>query len=360
MQGIPAGFHLGRFRAPGTPAPRRHATNLGLLRLGRSLRVSRIGWRTVGERIGSRRVKIFAPATLPIAASFSMLRPMKTWERVAIVGVGLIGGSIGLALRERGLAREVIGIGRRESTLQTASRRGAVTSTTTDLERGVAAADLVLVCTPVEQVVPYLLRAAAACSAGAMLTDVASTKRSIVTEVERQWTPFQTRGLAFVGGHPLAGSEKTGPEYARADLFVGRAVVLTPTERTDLGSCQRLEDLWRALGARVFRMSPGDHDRAVAAISHVPHLVASALAAATPLGDLPLVAGGWLDTTRVAAGDPELWRQILVDNRDDVLKTLGQFATVLDLFRSALERDDQQQLLELLAAGRRNREAVGN
>jgi prephenate dehydrogenase len=289
-----------------------------------------------------------------------MLCRMKTWERVAIVGVGLIGGSIGLALRERGLVREVIGVGRRESTLQQALRKGALTHTTTDLPRGVAAAELVIVCTPVEQVVSHVLLAAAACPDGALLTDVASTKASIVAELDRVWDVYRGRGVAYVGGHPLAGSEKTGPEHARANLFVGRAVVLTPTERTEEAGCQRLEQFWQTLGARVYRKSPEDHDRAVAAISHVPHLIASALAAATPTRDLPLVAGGWLDTTRVAAGDPELWRQILVDNRDDVLKALNQFVTVLDLFRSALDRDDQKQLLELLAAGKRNREAVGN
>jgi prephenate dehydrogenase len=189
---------------------------------------------------------------------------------------------------------------------------------------------------------------------------VGSTKANIVAALDHEFAKHKARGVSFVGGHPLAGSEKTGPEHARGDLFEGRAVVVTPSRRTNTAACETVERMWRELGARVYRKSPAAHDRAVAAISHVPHVVASALAAATNKGDLPLVAGGWLDTTRVAAADPELWRQILVDNRADVLKALGEFETVLAALREALARDDQKRLIELLAAGRRNREAVGN
>jgi len=285
---------------------------------------------------------------------------MKIWQRVAIVGVGLIGGSLGLALRERRLAREVVGIGRRVASLRKAKRRGACSTTTIDLARGVAEADLIVVCTPVERVVEHAVAAAETCPDGAVITDVGSTKANIVAELDRQFVRYQPRDVSFVGGHPLAGSEKNGPEHARSDLFQDRAVVVTPSRRTNAAACDQVEQLWCSVGARVYRKSPAAHDRAVAAISHLPHVVASALAAATAKADLPLVAGGWLDTTRVAAADPELWRQILVDNRTDVLKAIDQFETVLHSLSEALGTDDQKRLIELLEAGRRNREAVGN
>jgi prephenate dehydrogenase len=158
----------------------------------------------------------------------------------------------------------------------------------------------------------------------------------------------------------MAGSEKTGPTHARADLFAGRVSVVTPTARSSNTARDKIEEFWRSLGAKVVRLSPREHDRTVAMISHLPHLIASAVAAATPDHDLPLASTGWLDTTRIAAGDPELWRQILSDNRADVLKSLGKFEKVLTSFRRALERDDQRKLIQLLEAGKQRREALGN
>ncbi|MEO8498180.1 MAG: prephenate dehydrogenase/arogenate dehydrogenase family protein [Planctomycetota bacterium] len=284
---------------------------------------------------------------------------MQRWDSVTIVGTGLIGASIGLALRERAVATTVIGVGSRASTLRKAKQRGAVTSTTTDLARGVRYSQLIVICTPVEKIAAFVVEAAAHCPAGAVVTDVGSTKLEIVRTVDAAFKS-STNGVAFVGSHPMAGSEKTGPAYAQANLFEGRVAVVTPSNHTSGEAVERVERLWQLLGSKVIRMSPKDHDRAVAAISHMPHLVASALAAATPTEELLLASTGWLDTTRIAGGDPELWRQILVENRGGVLKSLDKFEKVLAALRRALERDDQEKLLQLLQAGKQRRDSLGN
>jgi prephenate dehydrogenase len=281
---------------------------------------------------------------------------MKSLEKVAIVGVGLIGGSIGLALRERGLAKEIAGFGRRASTLERAKQLGAITSAVATLTEAVAGADFVVVCTPVETIVPQILEIAAVPNARPLITDAGSTKSSIVAQLEQNLSGH----ARFVGSHPLAGSERGGIEHARVDLFQGRVVVVTPTSRTDSEDVAAITDFWIALGARVISMPPDAHDRTVATTSHAPHVVASALAAATDPTALPLTAGGWRDSTRIAGGDPELWQQILLDNRTNVLQSLSRFETSLSRFRSALEAGDSAALRELLQEGKTTRDALGS
>ncbi len=282
--------------------------------------------------------------------------PMKQWETVAIVGVGLLGGSIGLALQQRGLAQHVIGIGRRTESLRRARRHAVVTTTTINLARGVADAQLVVVCTPVGDIVDHVCEVAAHAPPSALITDVGSTKGEIVSQLQRRLLP---RTL-FVGSHPLAGSEKTGCENASADLLCGRVTVLTPAAHTDRDAAARIEAFWLSLGSRVLRMTPAAHDKAVATTSHAPHVIAAALALVTSDREMPLVASGWKDTTRIAAGDPQLWWQILSMNRDQVLKSLDKFGKVLSQFRSALERGDEACLVQLLDAGKKTRDSVGN
>jgi prephenate dehydrogenase len=281
---------------------------------------------------------------------------MQPWNTVAIVGVGLIGGSIGLALRERKLAREVVGIGRRRSSLDKAKSLGAVTSTSLKIQQGVARADVVVVCTPVAEIADHLLQAAGAAPDHALLTDAGSTKKSIVHGVEKSLSASKR----FAGSHPLAGSEKNGVAFARANLFEGRVVVVTPTGRTKPDVAQAVADFWSGLGATVLVMSPDAHDKALAATSHLPHLVSAAVAANTPTADLPLTAGGWRDLTRIAAGDPELWAQILLENRGPVLKSLMQFEKTMSALKAALTRGDRRKIRQLLTEGKKVRDAVGN
>ena len=278
------------------------------------------------------------------------------WDTVAIVGVGLIGGSIGLELLQRGLARHVVGIGRREESLQVARQVGACTSTTIDLPQGLADAQLVIICTPVSRIAEDVIAAASFAKRGALITDVGSTKGAIVGALDRE-LPHEAR---FVGSHPLAGGEKAGPSAAVAGLFVGRTVVVTPGTMARADDVAQITAFWQSLGAKVLSMHPDEHDQLVAGASHVPHMVAAALVAATPRESLPLVAGGWTDTTRIAAGDPELWRDILLSNRAPILATLAGLEATLAKFRTALERADAAALVELLRDAKRTRDAVGS
>ncbi len=232
-----------------------------------------------------------------------------------------------------------------------------MTETTTDLARGVAEAQLILVCSPVETIAEQVIQVADSCSPTAIITDAGSTKLGIV---ERVAAGLPGGKATFVGSHPLAGSEKTGVAHAQPHLFRGRTVVVTPTAETPASARDRLCAFWTGLDASVITMSPAEHDAAVASTSHLPHVVASVLAAVTPEVYLPLVATGWLDTTRIATGDVELWRQILSENRTSVLRCLEQFAKVLDSLTVALRQRDDLAVTELLATGKQRRDALAD
>jgi prephenate dehydrogenase len=203
--------------------------------------------------------------------------------------------------------------------------------------------------------------AAAACQPETLITDAGSTKVHIVREVEeaaqRENWPA---GVRYLGSHPLAGDHNSGPESAREDLFDDRMVVVTPTPETPDVDLHRLRRFWLALGASVVTMSAEQHDRAIAATSHVPHLVAAVLAASTSKSDLSLAASGWKGTTRVAAGDPHLWRQIALANRENVLAALGTVERNIAKLRAALEHEDGDKLESLLREAKQNRDAVGS
>ena len=268
-----------------------------------------------------------------------------TPDTLVIVGVGLIGGSVGLAARERGVARCIVGVGRSADTLAAAARAGCIDDGTTDLTVAARGADLILVCTPVDRIVDHVRSAAAVCRPGTLLTDAGSTKDTIVRALDGTLPP----GVPFVGGHPLAGSEKRGPEHARADLFVDRLVILTPTVQTDTEAVEHIGAFWRSLGARVLHLLPQDHDDALAVTSHLPHLVAAAVANTLPQHLKSLTATGFRDTTRVAGGDPDLWAAIFAQNRGAVLAALGRLEQRLTDYRQAIEIDDMTTLRRLLA-----------
>jgi prephenate dehydrogenase len=190
-----------------------------------------------------------------------------------------------------------------------------------------------------------------------VVTDGGSTKNAICTAIEASLPGGAGR---FVGSHPLAGDHRTGPEFARGDLLAGKLVVVTPTQTTPAETIAKVEAFWQNLGARVSRLTPGDHDQALAATSHLPHLVASALAAATPEDWLHLAATGWADTTRVAAGDPELWTQVLGQNKQAVLEALQRLGKQLEKIEADLLAENWLELRETLQNGKRIRDALGS
>ena len=278
------------------------------------------------------------------------------FDTLAIVGVGLIGGSLGLAVKQRGIARRVLGVGRQQTSLDQATARGAIDEGFLDPVQAARQAGLIVFCTPVDGIAEQALAVASDCAPGTLLTDAGSTKAEIVRRLEGVMPP----GIAFVGGHPLAGSEKRGPEHADADLFQDRVTVLTRTPHTDAAAVERAAAFWQAVGSRVRIMTPEDHDEALARTSHLPHLVAAALAGMLPLELRELTATGFRDTTRIAAGDPSLWTGIFAQNADAVRSALQQLEARLARFRAALEGGDAAALSQLLTQGKEVRDALGS
>ena len=259
---------------------------------------------------------------------------------VAIIGVGLIGGSIGRALRARGLASHVIGIGRDFGRLAEAAHLAIIDEPTTDAAEGVARAEVVVVCTPPSRIAADCVFAANHGPEDMLVTDGGSTKARIVEAVEGD---PRARSV-FVGAHPIAGSEKKGARFASESLFDGRPCVLTPTSRTPRDRLDRARSFWKSLGCSVVAMSPDAHDDALALTSHLPHAVASALAGSIPVEHLDLAAGAYRDGTRVAGSDASLWTEIFLENRGPLLAALDAFNHRLALFRRALERNDAAAL----------------
>jgi len=277
------------------------------------------------------------------------------WQRVCIIGVGLLGGSIGLALKRKRLAKQVVGVGRNIAKLETAIHRGAIDLATDDILVGAKDADLVIACTPVQSIVDSLCVAASVATSNAILTDVGSTKQSITRSAQGRLSPRQ-----FIGSHPIAGGHHSGVEHAVGTLIDGALVVITPSDSTDPELVDRMSAFWESMGARICVLSPKDHDEALAVASHLPHMVASALASATPPEILQFVGKGWMDSTRIAASNSQLWRQILEENHVPALQAMKNFATICDSWVEALEKADFDQIEQLLKAGKATREAVAS
>jgi len=278
--------------------------------------------------------------------------------RLVVVGVGLLGGSVALAARASGVAREIVGVGRDRQRLEGPLRAGLVDRIATDVAAGVDGADCVVLAATVGANERLLESIWARVPAGALLTDVGSTKRRIVTAAERL---AAGRPLAFLGSHPMAGSEKSGWQVARADLFRGATVIVTPTDATEPRAIKGVSALWEALGARVSALDPETHDRTVAAISHLPHVAAWALVDAVGRfepGALAFAARGFKDMTRIAASDPPMWRDVLLDNADAIRASLGAFRAALDELERLLAAGDAAGIEALLARLKSTREGL--
>jgi prephenate dehydrogenase len=272
-------------------------------------------------------------------------------SRLSILGVGLLGGSIGLAAKAAGIPARIVGYGHRPGTLKRALESGAIDESASSCKESVAGADLIILCTPVGLFEQMMNEIAGSLMDGAIVTDVGSTKRSVVQLAEGILPSL----VHFVGSHPMAGSEKRGVEYARADLFQGSRCILTPTDKTDPLALEQVDQFWRKLGMQTQRMSPQEHDRRICDVSHLPHAIAAALVAMQGDDALPLAGKGFLDTTRIAGGDGALWRDILQDNRDNLIDALVRFRSTLDDVVGLLQPDQREALAKWLdqAAERR-------
>jgi prephenate dehydrogenase len=280
-------------------------------------------------------------------------------RRLSLVGLGLLGGSVAKAARALGLADEIVAVGRDRERLEPARRDGVVDRVTTDLREGVDGADFCLLATPVATLTALLPAVWQALPADAVLTDVGSTKAGIVAAAEALARRY--RPLAFVGSHPMAGSEQSGYAVSRPDLFQGATVILTPTESTDSHAVKRVGAFWEALGGRLVTLDPVTHDRATAAISHLPHLVADALVDAVVRMDprfFEIAGRGFKDTTRIAASDPRMWREIFQENRAGLAEALGAFRAALDELERLVAAGDAAVVEAALDRIRRTRETA--
>ena len=279
---------------------------------------------------------------------------MSQFNQVTIIGLGLIGGSLGMALRRHRVARHVTGVSRSASNLRRAKRRGAIDQGTTDLRRAVEGADVVVIATPVDTIVSYAKRCARSMPAGSVLTDVGSTKASIVHALERA---LPSR-VAFVGGHPIAGSEQRGIGAAQARLFDGSLCIVTPTAGTPRRALRTITRLWTPLVEQVVTMRPREHDRLLAGTSHLPHLVASCLVHAVKTTSRAHTPRSFLEMTRIATSHPELWDDIFLTNRTALLSAMDHFSRRWRALRRHLARGDRAALLRWLRTAHATRHAL--
>ena len=273
-------------------------------------------------------------------------------DRLAIVGCGLMGGSVALALRRAGLVRHIAGHSRSVASSRRALELGIIDEACDTAAGAARCANVVLLSVPVASTFDVLASLRTALAPEALCMDVGSTKRDVVAAARAALGPEIT---AFVPAHPIAGKERAGVDAADADLYRDRRVILTPLAETDPDRTRRARALWQAMGAVVSDMSPEDHDRAFAAVSHLPHLLAFAYVASVagqPEGErmLRLAGPGFRDFTRIAGGEPAMWRDILLANRDEVLAQAGLFREALGEIERSMTTGDAQALMSLIAA----------
>jgi prephenate dehydrogenase len=284
-------------------------------------------------------------------------------EQVTIVGVGLIGGSVGHALREASAVTEVIGYGRNPTHLSRAVELGLVDRWSTDLSDAVMGADVVMVATPVGIMPALFQQLAEFVSPTCVVTDAGSVKMKVVDAARASFGPSSER---FVGGHPVAGLEKSGVEAARGDLFRGHNVILTPGRDTDPNAVTRIGSLWQTIGAQLMVMSPQQHDSLLALTSHLPHMLAYALVnllAAQAQDDdecFDLAAGGFYDISRVASSDPVMWRDICLSNKDELLTRIGEYQETMDRLAVLIRSKDADGLEQMFQKARSARSLIDN
>ena len=288
-----------------------------------------------------------------------MTQPL--FERVALIGIGLIGSSLSHAMRRRGLARSITGHAQSDKTRDTALRLGLVDSVCATAQEAARDADLIVLCTPVGVCGKLAQEMAPALGAGAIVTDVGSVKGAIVREVGSHLP----KAVHFVPGHPIAGTEHSGPEAGFAELFDGRWCILTPPTGADAGAIDKLRALWEACGSHVEIMDADHHDLVLAITSHVPHLIAynivntaRHLEQVTDSEVIKFSAAGFRDFTRIAASDPVMWRDVFLSNKDAVLEMLGRFSEDMTALQRAIRFGDGEVLHKLFTEARATRRGI--
>ncbi len=283
-------------------------------------------------------------------------------RRLTVIGVGLIGGSLARILRERGAVGEIVGVGRGEANLRRGVELGVIDRYTTDPAVGVDGADLVFLATPVCSIPSVLAAIASHLAPGCVVTDGGSVKEEIVAACERLMPP----GTHFVGGHPIAGTEQSGVEAAFATLYRGRRCIVTPTPATDREALDKVVRMWELAGSEVVLMDVEKHDRVLAAVSHLPHMVAYSLVNAVGGYDrfnesiLHYSAGGFRDFTRIASSDPAMWRDIALMNRDGILEMMDIFARYFAELRALVERGDGDGLRTFFTRSKEQRDGIAD
>ena len=281
------------------------------------------------------------------------LRPT-LFRKVTVIGVGLIGGSLAKAIKKNKIAKEVVGVSQGQQSLATALKEGTIDQGYHDVAKAVTNSDLVILAAPVGIIINMLAMIGPHLRRGCIVTDVGSSKVSIVHAAQK----FLPSHVFYVGSHPLTGSEKAGVQHANAELFHNATVVMTPTDTTHRLAKERVKLLWTKVGAQVKFMTPDEHDKALGYVSHLPHMVAFALMETVPSDILSFAAQGLKDTTRIAASSPQMWNDISVSNKKNVIKAIDEVAKNLSLIRKAISTDDQKTLLNLFKNAKAKRDSL--
>ncbi len=276
---------------------------------------------------------------------------MKLFNKVAIVGVGLIGGSMALAMKKKRIARQIVGVSRHKNTLLLAKKAGAIDEGSRHLSL-IEGADLVILATPVNTTLNLAQTMLKFIRRDCIVCDVGSTKQEIVSKLSKIFPNF-------VGSHPLAGSEKRGVSHASSDIFKNSLCILTPVRNTNRKALEKIEKLWHQLGVKTVFLSPATHDRALSFVSHLPHVLAFSLMGIIPPKYLKLGANSLKDTTRIAVSDSRLWADIFLSNRKNILNSIQIFQKNLSRIQSAVNKKDKKLLIKILEGAKNKREILG-
>jgi prephenate dehydrogenase len=275
---------------------------------------------------------------------------MKLFNKVGIVGMGLIGGSLALAIKKRQLADEVVGVSRHKKSLLLAKKMGAIDKGSQEFDI-IKNADLLILSTPVNTILKLAPKVSKAITKDCIVTDVGSTKKEIVSSLGKIF-------FNYIGSHPLAGSEKRGIINARAALFKNSLCILTPTKKTNTLALKKIESLWNKIGAKTILLNPSVHDKILSFTSHLPHLIAFSLMDTIPRKYLRFASGGLKDATRIASSDNRLWTDILLSNRKNVIKTVDLFQDNLSKIKFAIIRKNRKLLNNILKQAKNKRNGL--